>query len=36
MTYDERVEEITRQLKSKSPLHARNELNLLIKELGYE
>ena len=36
MTYDERKKEIIRQLESKSVFHARNELNYLIKDLGYE
>lgn len=36
MTYNERVEEIIRHLRAGSPMHARMDLNYLIRDLGYE
>jgi len=36
MTYDERVKEIVRHLNVGSPMHARTDLNHLIRDLGYE
>lgn len=35
MTYDERVNEIKKNLDSGSPIHARAKLNYLIRDLGY-
>ena len=36
LTYNERVEEIIRHLRTGSPMHARMDLNHLIRDLGYE
>lgn len=36
MTYNEKIGEIITDLRNASPMHARQKLNYLIRDLGYE